>query len=223
MQASSKDLRNVVPIADQQFFEIFLPREMRLVQKRWLDRTEPADLRHGNDFLGLFVVRLRPMTESVPEGDALIELERHLWHLVNSSVRTTDFPGRLGRLEYLVVAREMSLAGAPVIAQRLLDLARQSRVFKTIAVGMCIGFVAYPFIDEPDLPPADWPHLVDIARMVAVETRPGDEHTAYGVLRGEDLGGPVVPESEIVSIALRDMSSLTRAELLRVQHVLAEE
>ena len=114
----------------------------------------------------------------------------------------------------------MSLSGASVIAQRLLELARQSRLFRHHAVGLCIGFVAYPFIDEPDLPPGDWTNLVNMARMVAVETRPGDVHTAYGLLRGEDLGGPVVPESEIVTIALRDLSSLTRAELLRVQPVL---
>ncbi len=223
MQVASSSLRNVVPIADQEFLEIFLPREMRLVQKRWLDRDVTPDLRHGNDFLGLFVIRLRPLTECVPEEPARVELERHLWHLVNTSVRTTDFPGRLRPLEYFVIAREMSLSGAPLIARRLLDLARLSRVFKDHGVGMCVGFVAYPFIDEPDFPPAEWSRLIDVARMVTVETRPDDQHTAYGVVRGEDLGGPVVPESEIVAIALRDLRSLTQAELLRVEPVVLKD
>ena len=92
MQTSSRDLRNIVPVADQQFFEIFLPREMRLVQKRWLGRDRAESLPHGNEFLGLFVIRVRPLSGTLPEGGSLREIDRHLWHLVNTSVRTTDFP-----------------------------------------------------------------------------------------------------------------------------------
>ncbi len=217
MHAPGPVISDTIQLADEGFLEIFLPRELKLVQQHVQTRNEASDDSPRNQFLGLYLLRLQ--SDDSIEFEVDPKVVRHLRRLITSAIRFTDIPGQLSSSEFLVVAREVELDRAFLIAQRLLALTSRSRVLEASGHQVRVGYIIYPLSIEPDLSPTEWPALLELARSMAHRAQDKDNHSGYGLIRGPEMGSPTIPEIDIISLATTDLSSLTRAELLNIRPI----
>jgi hypothetical protein len=209
-------------IADQSFFDFFLPRELKLLQQ--VSKSGGSRTASGAErFLGLYVVRLEsPDGETLDqESSELATKSRHLLRLITSTIRYYDIPGQLAAGEYFLVIREIYPQRAGLIANRLLGMASRSRVLSSGSLSLRIGYVVYPLSIEPDLTPTEWPRLIELARKMS---GPADHESAntvagHGLLRGPEMGSPTIPEGDLLNLAMTDLSSMLQAKLLILEPV----
>jgi hypothetical protein len=203
-------------VADRSFFDIFLPRELKLMQQISKARIDGVAER----FLGLFLVRLEGQNGDSPSEPSpeLSAKSRHLLRLITSTIRYYDIPGQLIPGEFFLVVREIEPRRAGLIANRLLGMVSRSRVLSSGGISLRVGYIVYPISIEPDLAPTDWPKLVELARHLSGPL-PGlagaaAETAGHGLCRGPEMGSPTIPEADIVNLAMTDLGSMIQAKLL---------
>jgi len=141
--------------------------------------------------------------------------------LITSTIRYSDIPGQLNPFEFIAVVREIKPLRALMIAQRLLGMASRSRLLGATSVSLRIGYVVYPLSLEPDFSPTRWPQLLELTqRLSHLSESDGSEKVyGYGLVRGPGMGSPTIPEADLVNLALTDLDSLTKAELLSLEEI----
>lgn len=227
MSAPRRPGIDAVPLADLRFFEVFLPREIKLMH--YHSTPQPGEEGSGQQerFFGLVLIRLEPTEHVADAGDDLdmASKMRHLLRLLTSTIRYSDIPGQISPLELLAVIREIEPGRTSVIAQRLLSMASRSRPLTSESVNLRVGYLAYPLSTEPDLAPTEWTHLVDLTRRLSRQLGPELPQSSYGygLIRGPEMGTPTIPEIDIVGIATTDLRSLIEAELLQLEPINLDE
>ncbi len=204
---------------DRRFFELFLPPELRLVQRRALGFTggPVPDIAHRQ--LGIYLLRAIPAPESsYPETEpAHAALHDHLHGLLHGTLRDSDIAGEFGPWEMLGVVRDLDGEQAFQVAQRVLNRAARSELLRGAGLWVRVGYVVYPLTAQPDLPAAEWERLVDLARWLAGE-RPEDGFaTGRGLIRGRSPAQ--VPEPDLIGMVRNDLEALTHAGFVRVQRI----
>ncbi|MCP4900945.1 MAG: hypothetical protein GY906_28590 [bacterium] len=220
---SSKDTATLV--ADGRFFDIFMPREINLFKQKTLEHVKSRESLEPLPGLGLFLMRLFPIQGSQvdPEEMDTAAIARHMNELLRSALRYSDIPGQLGAFEFLAVAREMELENAPLIAQRLINRASRSRVLEGYNIGVRLGFVIYPLSPQPDLLPAEWPTLIELAHALTLAADQDASFSGLGVVPGDLQDSPIIPEIDLISLALTDVSALANAGILDLSKINLKE
>lgn len=216
---ASKDTASL--IADGRFFDIFMPREINLFKQRALERAKGSENPIPEPGLGLFLLRLFPVPGSqiAPSEIDTAAIAKHMHELMHSALRYSDIPGQLGSFEFLAVARAMALPNAPLIAQRLLSRASRSRVLESFQIGIRLGYVIYPLSPQPDLMPAEWPMLIELAHALTLAADQEAQFSGLGVVPGDLRDSPAIPEIDMISLALTDVNALASAGILQLSKV----
>ena len=206
--------------ADAAFFSVFLPYELRLTQRRamvWSAGGQDVP----NQFLGLYVFSLVARAGgSLPTVDnGLEEVEAHVAGLIRASTRESDIPGRLGPLEYLVVARDLSATQSYVPAQRFLTSAVRSDLVRAAGLLPRVDYLVYPLSLKPNFPPTDWASLLELSRTVGRIDRPSEMAAGCGLMRGPTAEEVDIPETDLIMIALQDPKPLLQNGLLKVSRI----
>jgi hypothetical protein len=207
-------------LADEAFFSVFLPYELRLTQRRamvWSASGQDVP----NQFLGLYVFGLAPREGGeLPQAGAGLEtLEEHVASLIRVSTRESDVPGRIGPLEFLVVARDLSAPQSYVPAQRFLTSAIRSDTIRAAGLLPRVDYLVYPLSLKPNYPPSDWRSLLDLTRTVGRIGRPREMAAGCGLMRGPEAEEVDIPETDLVMIALQDPKPLLQNGLLKVSRI----
>lgn len=211
---------NGFPLGDEDFFSVFLPYELRLTQRRamvWSAQGEEV----SNQFLGLYVFGLAPREGcKIPApGSGGDELEEHAASLVRGSTRESDVPGRIGPLEYLVVARDLSAVQSYVPAQRFLTAAVRSDMIRGANLVPRVDYLVYPLSLKPNYPPSEWRSLLELTRTVGRIGRPRGMAAGCGLMRGPSADEADIPETDLIMIALQDPKPLLQNGLLKVSRI----
>jgi len=210
---------DTTPVADRRFFDIFMPREIKLMQHQVSQATGSLPDR----YLGLFLIRFEPVDVDAPSAQDLdvSAQTRHLMRLITSTIRYTDIPGQLNPYEFMAVIREIKPHRALMIAKRLLGMASRSRLLSVSSVALRLGYVVYPLSLEPDFSPTRWPQLLELTQRLSYlpEQSNKPELFGYGLVRGPGMGSPTIPEADLVNLAMTDLDSLTKAELLTLESI----
>jgi hypothetical protein len=208
-------------LADLRFFQIFLPRELELVQHHNTERHIGGAWSLRERFLSFYLLRLETGSGTLAELEGVdrAELTSQMHQVMVASTCPSDVPGQLSALEYLVVCRQIEPGQSHSVAQQMVDLSCRAGLIGSDLFRVYIGYVVYPLSVHPDLAVADWPALVELARKLSVETGSGDNHGGYGVVRGSPQDSPTIPEIDMISLAMTDLGALGRADLLQVRQV----
>ncbi len=208
------------PEADERFFHIFVPYELRLAQRRALEWGGAGNEQAIGSYIGFYLVRLLPGAggsfPSHREGGA--QLASHVQELLRTALRDSDIPGRLRDDEHLAVVRDLDPMQAYVVAQRFLSAAARSETLKAAGIWTHVGYVVYPLSAQANLPPERWTTLLDLARRISDRGGAGPA-TGYGLLRGPQGPGNDLPETDLVPLAFEDPDSLVKAGLLSLQRI----
>ncbi len=217
-EATSAGVR--LPAVDPHFLEAFLPREVRLVQRRLLGHPGGTPPGLPSNQLGLFLVRVIPTSGAhfPADEEGGLAVRTMLLDLLSNALRFSDVVGAIAPSELLGIARDLDGDQAFQIAQRILAHANELELLRATGLSARLAYVIYPLSLQPDLAPGDWHLLLDLARSLALgDTQPGST-VGKGILRA-DSSVPNVSEGDLVRLALRDLSSMTSAGLLRVQRI----
>jgi len=208
-------------LADLRFFQIFLPRELELLQQHNLERHIGGGWSARERFLSLYLLRLETASGTMAELEAVdrAELTSQMHQVMVASTCSSDFPGQLSVLEYLVVCRQVVPGQSHSVAQQMVDLACRAGLIGSDQFRVFIGYVVYPLSPHSDLAVSEWPALVELARKLSIEPGDGPNHAGYGVVRGSQQGSPTIPEIDMISLAMTDLGALGRADLLQVRQV----
>ncbi len=209
-----------IPEADERFFRIFVPYELRLAQRRALEWGREGVEQPIGSYIGFYLVRLVPGAGGTfpnhREGGA--DISGHIQDLLRTALRDSDVPGRLRDDEHLAVVRDLDPMQAYVVAQRFLSAAARSTTLKAAGIWTHVGYVVYPLSAQANLPPERWTTLVDLARRISDRGGAGPA-TGYGLLRGPQGPGNDLPETDLVPLAFEDPDSLVKAGLLSLQRI----
>jgi hypothetical protein len=207
------------PIADMDFLRLFLPYELRLIQRRAM--TWGPDEAPPMAFLGLFLVRLEVASgnwfPAPDDGGAAIG--DHASELLRSAVRDSDICARLDNQEHLAVVRDVDPEQAYVVAQRFLAKAGRSEILEGAGLHTRLGYVIYPLSPQPNLPTDQWSTLLELARRMGARGASSGPASGFGVLRGTEPGATDIPESDLIPLLFHDPDSLVKARVLRVQRI----
>jgi len=203
---------------DAVFLEAFLPREIRLVQRRILGHPGGGGLPTAQ--LGLFLLGIVPEEgASLPEEDhGGSQVRGALLGMLSQALRFSDIAGTLGRNELLGIARDLDGDQAFQIAQRILANAGRLELLKAAGLTARLTYVVYPLSTQPDLDPGEWRLLLDLARSLFDRDTAAGIPSGRGVLRAEGAP-PNIPEGDLVRLALQDLETLTASGLLRLQRI----
>lgn len=209
-------------MGDVAFLRTFLPYELRLAQRRALVWGSGEQDQLPAPFLGLCLLRLesRIVGERIadPGGSEspLVSVSR----LVREVLRDSDVPVEMPDGELLAIVRDLDPEKAYVVAQRLLSAAARSSVLGDAGLRVRVGYVVYPLSSKPDLPPWQWPSLLDLARMLSSRDAGGAPSSGYGLIGVQDgLSVASMPESDLIPLLLRDLDSLAGSGIVQVQRV----
>lgn len=210
-----------LPLADAEFYEIFMPYEIRLTQRRAMTWGSTPDDQLPPLFTGLYLVQpVYAGTTAYPraeEGGA--ELRRHVETLVRQGLRDSDVLGYLGNDELLAVVRDLDPHQSYVVAQRLLSACNRSDLLLAAGIGMRIGYLVYPLTSQPNYPPDQWIRLVQLAALVGGRAPNSKGGTGFGLMRGPATATTNLPETDLVDLAFEDLDSLVSAGLLTLQRL----
>lgn len=220
MVSRGNSRRAEVSEADERFFRIFVPYEIRLAQRRAMEWGDAPGDPPPSTFLGLYLVRYtvggRPVAPAA--GQRPPELGAQVLRLLQDALRDSDVPGRLGPGELLAVVRDLDPMQAYVVAQRFLAAANRSEELRAADVRTRVGYVIYPLSNQANFPAERWNTLLDLARKISERAATGPA-TGYGVLRGPDAAASALPETDLVPLAFEDPDSLMKAGLLSLQRI----
>ncbi len=209
-----------LPEADERFFRVFVPYELRLAQRRALEWGNAGIEQPLGSYLGFYLVRLLPAAGGAfpSRGEDGERLAAHVQELLRTALRTSDVSGRLTDAEHLAVLRDLDPMQAYVVAQRFLSAAAQSQTLTAAGIWTRVGYVVYPLSAQANLPPERWTTLLDLARRISDRGSPGPA-TGYGILRGPQGPGADLPETDLIPLAFEDIDSLVKAGLLSLQRI----
>ncbi len=216
----------VLPMADLAFFEVFMPYEIRLAQRRAMAWGSTPDENLPPAFTGLYLVQPvyggAPQLPASDEGGA--ELRRHVEVIVRQALRDSDVLGHLGEDELLAVVRDLDPHQSYVVAQRILSTLNRSDLLKAAGVGMRVGYIVYPLTSQPNYPPEQWAELVRLAAAVGSRASETGGGTGFGLMRGPAAAVTNLPETDLIDLAFEDLDSLVSAGLLTLQrlHLIGE-
>ncbi len=207
-----------LPPVDGRFFESFLPREIRLVQRRILGHLGGGSIPSAQ--LGLFLLRIVPEAGATLPGEDAggTEIRSTLLNLFSHALRYSDIVGTLGPVEFLGIARDLDGDQAFQIAQRILAGAGRLEILRGAGLSARLTYVVYPLSTQPDLGPGEWTLLTDLARSLFDHDTGNGIPSGRGVLRAEGAP-PNIPEGDLVRLALQDLETLTASGLLRLQRI----
>ncbi len=210
-----------LPIADGAFFEVFMPYEIRLAQRRAMTWGSTPDEHLPPFFTGLYLIQpVYGGTPGLPADDAGgTELRRHVETLVRQGLRDSDVLGYLGNDELLAVVRDLDPHQSYVVAQRLLSACNRSDLLRAAGIGMRIGYLVYPLTSQPNYPPDQWGQLVKLAAVVGGRAPDSNGGTGFGLMRGPAAATTNLPETDLVDLAFEDLDSLVGAGLLTLQRL----
>ncbi|HHQ48376.1 MAG TPA: diguanylate cyclase, partial [Acidobacteria bacterium] len=148
-----------LPMGDARFFDILMPYEIRLAQRRTLDRSLTPGKNLPPIFTGLYLIQpvLRGAVVMPAEEDGGSEIRSTVETLIRSALRDSDIFGRLEGYRLLALVRDLEPQHAYVVAQRMLSAFNRSEPLREIGVGIRIGYVIYPLASQANLPPSQWP------------------------------------------------------------------
>jgi hypothetical protein len=221
MASSRSKAGPVLPEVDLSFFELFLPYELLLSQRRALVWGSTPDDELPRLFVGLFLVRLEtPTGEPLPVPDDDEDLfGAHARALLRTVLRDSDIVGSLGGQEHLAVARDLDPHQAYTVAQRFLAAAGRSEILTAADVRTRVGYVVYPLSNQPNFPPQDWSILLDLARRFCDSDEDAGRVSGYGVLRGARVAETGIPETDLVPLIFNDPDSLVKEGIIRFQRI----
>ena len=211
----------VLPMGTPEFFEIFMPYEIRLAQRRAMTWGSTPDENLPPLFTGLYLVQpVYGGTTQFPMADeGGTELRRHVETIVRQGLRDSDVLGYLGEDELLAVVRDLDPHQSYVVAQRLLSACNRSDLLRAAGIAMRIGYVIYPLTSQPNYPPTQWPQLVRLAAEVGGRAPGTGGGTGFGLMRGPAAATTNLPETDVVDLAFEDLDSLVSAGLLTLQRL----
>ncbi len=220
MESFGERGRASLPEADERFFRIFVPYEIRLAQRRAMEWSGTTADPPPSSFLGLYLVRLVTAdgTALVARREGSRAVSDHALALLRDALRDSDVPGSLGHGELLAVVRDLDPMQAYVVAQRFLSAASRSQSLRAAGIFTRVGYLVYPLSNQANFPADRWETLLDLARKAAERGGTGPA-TGYGILRGPEAGGADLPETDLVPLAFEDSDSLVRAGLLSLQRI----
>jgi len=209
-----------LPVADAAFFEVFMPYEIRLTQRRAM--TYPtAEEEASSSCTGLYLVQ-----SSYGEGSRLpddseggAELRHHVENIVRKALRDSDILGHLADDELLAVVRDLDPSQSYIVAQRILTACNRSDLLRAAGVGIHVGYLVYPLSGQPNFPPLQWSQLIRLARSLGDSSSDATRGTGFGLLRGPASTTTSLPETDLVDLAFEDLSSLVDAGLLTLQRL----
>jgi len=210
-----------LPEVDLGFFEVFLPYEILLAQRRALVWGTTPDDQLPRLFVGLFLVRLElPDGSPVPvSADGADRFGAHARALLRTVLRDSDIVGSLGGHEHLAVARDLDPHQAYTVAQRFLAAAGRSEVLAAADIRTRVGYVVYPLSNQPNFPPREWGTLLDLARRFCDADEDAGRVSGYGVLRGALAAETGIPETDLVPLIFNDPESLVKEGIIRFQRI----
>ncbi len=203
---------------DSAFLEAFVPREIRLVQRRILGHPGGGGFSAAQ--LGLFILELVPKKGASlpPEDHGGSQIRTTLLGMLAQALRFSDIAGTLGNGELLGIARDLDGDQAFQIAQRILAHAGRLELLKAAGLTTRLAYVVYPLSTQPDLEPGEWHLLLDLARSLFDRDAAAGIPSGCGVLRAEGAP-PNIPEGDLVRLAFHDLETLTTQGLLRLQRI----
>ncbi len=209
-----------LPAVGPHFLEGFLPREVRLVQRRLLGHLGGKPPGFPSNQLGLFLLQIIPASGAhfPTEEEGGLAVRSILLDLLSNTLRFSDVVGAISPTELLGIARDLDGDQAFQIAQRILARASELELLRATGLSAGLAYVIYPLSLQPDLDPGDWHLLLDLARSLALDDSQPESTVGKGILRA-DSSVPNVSEGDLVRLALRDLGSMTSAGLLRVQRI----
>ncbi len=210
-----------LPFADEAFFEVFMPYELRLAQRRAMTwGPQPEDMLPPA-FVGLYLIRAA-VTENRPfpsDEDGGAEIRDHLVSLTRAGLRDSDVLGSAGDNELLAVVRDLDPHQSYVVAQRLLSACTRSELLSAVGINVRVGYLVYPLTSQPNFPPGEWRTLVRLARTAGEKGTQTSNATGFGLLRGPAVATNNIPETDLVDLAFQDLDSLINSGLLSLQRI----
>ena len=210
-----------LPVVDNDFLDRFLPYELLLAQRRAMVWGTLAAENHPNAHIGLYLVRLEPMPDHVypTARDGAEAVANHVSDLLRSVLRDSDIPAKVSDREHVAVVRDVDPPHAFTVAQRLLQLASESPLITGNHLRASVGYLIYPLSLQPNYPVDRWSTLIELARRMSRKGDTGTSASGYGLLRGPQMEGTSIPESDLVPLALQNLDSLVRAGILQIQRI----
>jgi hypothetical protein len=209
------------PVADADFLRVFMPPEIRLAQRRAMIQSSRSLRGEPKSCLGLYFVRLEPMSgdwfPASAEGGA--QLGDHVQELMREVVRDSDIPVRLNDQEHLAVLRDLDPERTYVVSQRFLASAAESDLLLAANLRTRVGYIIYPLSSQPNYPPEQWEHVVELARRMSRYGEPTGRASGHGLLRGPKMTEAGMPEADLIPLAIRNPESLTELGLLKIQTI----
>jgi hypothetical protein len=203
------------------FLKVFVPYELLLAQRRAMVWGSDMSKAIPNAFIGFYLVRLEPRPDSSSSENEVDrpQIDDHVTELLKKVLRDSDMPAKIGDLEFLAILRDVAPDHAYAVAQRFLASATSSHVLAESGLRTCVGYVVYPLSPQPNFPVDNWNILLELARRMSHR---GDRKTAasgYGLLRGPQMEGANIPESDLVPLAYRNLQTLVQEEILQIQRI----
>jgi len=211
----------LLPLGNRAFFEVFMPYEIRLAQRRAMAWGSTPHESLPPLFTGFYLVQpmLRGAGGMPAKEDGGSELRRHIEQLVRRALRDSDILGRLQGHDLLAVVRDLDPSQSYLVAQRLLSAFNRSEHLQAAGVGVRIGYVVYPLTSQPNYPPDQWTELIRLAAQVAKRAPDASSGTGFGLMRGPSAISANIPETDLVNLAFEDTASLVEAGLLTLQRL----
>ncbi len=210
-----------LPFADEAFFEVFMPYELRLAQRRAMTwGSQPHEMLPPAS-VGLYLIRAattggRPFPA---DGEGGAEIRSHLVALARGGLRDSDVLGSAGGNELLAVVRDLDPHQSYVVAQRLLSACTRSELLRAAGINVRVGYLVYPLTSQPNFPPHEWRTLVRLARTAGARGTQATSATGFGLLRGPSVAVNNIPETDLVDLAFQDLDSLINSGLLSLQRI----
>jgi len=210
-----------LPFADEAFFEVFMPYELRLAQRRAMGWSSQPEEALPPTSIGLYLIRAattgdRPFPDDEAGGT---EIREHLVSLARGGLRDSDILGAAGGNEFLAVVRDLDPHQSYVVAQRLLSACTRSELLSAVGINVRVGYLVYPLTSQPNFPPGEWRTLVRLARTAGEKGTQTGNATGFGLLRGPAIATNNIPETDLVDLAFQDLDSLINSGLLSLQRI----
>lgn len=221
MAVQVQDRKARLPWADRDFFEIFLPYEIMLAQRRAALWTSIPEDELPRLFWGLFLVRLEPLKYALPPHPPPDpkRLAETVDELLRWALRESDIVGRFDDGEHLAVVRDLEYQQARVVAERFLAAAASSKLISGAGMQTRLGYLIYPLSNQSNLAPEQWSTLLALARRLSAWGDAAGGAIGFGLSRGPQTASTGMPETDLVALFEHDAGSLIDSGILHLERV----
>ena len=211
----------VTDVADYDFLQIFMPREIRLVQRQVMLQSSKSSDGVPTSCLGIYLVRLEAMEGDwfpvAAEGGS--QIGDHIQEILAEVIRDSDIPARLSDQEHLAILRDLDPEQTFVVSQRFLSFATESDLLQAANLRARVGYIIYPLSSQPNHPPQQWETIIELARVMSQYGEPSGRASGNGLLRGPSMTEDGIPESDLIPLAIRDPDGLVKVGMLQIQKI----